>query len=330
MDGMTQEHAIRIGGAALDRLMPMHVCLSIDGVIKSAGPTLTKIFVDEPLTGANFFDRFEIQRPGRTTNMDDLRGCLGVRLRVMPRLKDAQTLRGVAMPLPNAEGMVINLSFGIGVIEAVSKYQLTEADFAATELAMELLYLVEAKTTVMEELRRLNLRLQGARDAAQEQALTDTLTGLRNRRALDAVLDQAISAGETFALMHIDLDFFKAVNDTLGHAAGDFVLREVAETLSRETRPSDTVARVGGDEFVLVFSMLTDRAALVKIAERIITKLSEPLEFEGNECRISASIGISLSTDYALPDPDRMQSDADHALYASKKAGRGQARVFAG
>ena len=151
-------------------------------------------------------------------------------------------------------------------------YALVSSDFAATDLAIEMLYLVEAKSAAMEASRKLNLRLQGAMIAAEEQAFTDTLTGLKNRRAMDHVLARLIEAGREFALMHIDLDFFKAVNDTLGHAAGDHVLQNVARIMVEETRSDDTVARVGGDEFVILFDGLTDRETLVRVAERIIQK----------------------------------------------------------
>jgi diguanylate cyclase (GGDEF)-like protein len=131
-----------------------------------------------------------------------------------------------------------------------------------------------------------------------------------------------------FGLMHIDLDYFKAVNDTLGHAAGDFVLQVVAKVLLSQTRVGDTVARVGGDEFVVVFKDLTDPDKLFNIAKRVVEKLTEPSDFQGQVCRVSASIGITISTDYAQPSADKMLSDADEALYASKNAGRGQAKLF--
>ena len=224
--------------------------------------------------------------------------------------------------------MVFNLSFGISVAEAVRHHNLTDGDFAPTDLAMELLYVVEAKTVVMDELHNLNRRLQGAKSEAEEQALTDTLTGLRNRRALDAVLAQIIARRRQFGLMHIDLDYFKQVNDTLGHAAGDHVLRYVASVLRDETRSDDTVARVGGDEFVVVFPGLADPSRLRMISERMIKRLSVPQEYEGNPCQIAASIGLTVSTLYATPDPEEMLVDADIALYAAKNAGRGQARMF--
>lgn len=323
--------AMQIDKLGLNQLMPMHLWISQSGKIESAGGTLCKAFGDKRVEGAAFFDLFEVRSPGGVFSVEDMRRHDGARLQICLKMSEnSQALRGIAVCLPDNAGVLVNLSFGIGVIEAVATHQLTDADFAATDLAMELLYLVEAKTAVTEELRELNLRLQGARDAAQEQALTDTLTGLRNRRALDVTMSMWIDRNVPFGLMHIDLDFFKAVNDTLGHAAGDYVLRVVAKKLLAETRAGDTVARVGGDEFVVVFRDLTDAAKLSGIANRVVERLSEPDVFEGKPCRISASIGIAISTEYAQPNADRMLSDADEALYASKNAGRGQARLFRG
>ena len=224
---------------------------------------------------------------------------------------------------------MINMSFGIGVTEAVSAFGLTMGDFAPTELTVEMLYLVEAKTAVMDELRNLNSRLHGAKVVAEEQAVTDTLTGLKNRRALDHILGRYVRRGEPFGLMHIDLDFFKQVNDSMGHAAGDHVLQHAARVLMSETRADDTVARFGGDEFVILFPRLTDRQTLLNIAGRIIARLEEPIPFNGRDCRISASVGATASDFYDGTDAGTMLKDADSALYASKRAGRARAMFFA-
>lgn len=317
---------VALDNAALSRFMPMHVSLDAAGKITSMGPTLAKL-IEGPLPlGIGFLRVFAVRRPAGIASMADLRAREGQRLHVDLRGK-GDTFRGLVMPTEGG-GILLNLSFGIRLIEAVRQHALTDADFAATDMAMEMLYLVEVKQAVMTELRRLNLSLQGAKATAEEQALTDTLTGLRNRRALDMALPALIAQGQAFGLMHIDLDYFKQVNDTLGHAAGDVVLREVAKALVMETRTSDTVARVGGDEFVVLLPGLSDAARLSQIARRIIERLTQPIDFEGTACQISASIGLTISTFYEVPDGERMASDADAALYASKRAGRAQAQFF--
>lgn len=304
----------------MDVLCPMHVRLDSTGRIVHAGPTLQKLRADEPLVGRRFLEVIELLRPRRASSMGELLTMKGVKMHFQMRGTPRTALKGVMVP--QGRGAIINLSFGIGVIEAVRDYVLTSADFAATDLTVEMLYLVEAKSAAMEASRKLNLRLQGAKIAAEEQAFTDTLTGLKNRRAMDHVLTRMLEAGQEFALMHLDLDFFKAVNDTLGHAAGDHVLQRVARVMVEETRDEDTVARVGGDEFVLIFHKQTDRSKLEEIARRIISRLEKPIPFEGQVCRISASIGTSLSLDDERPTAESLVNDADVALYASKRAGR--------
>lgn len=311
---------------ALDRFMPMHLRLDAQGAIRSVGPTLQKLLPETGVLGQLVGRVFALRRPASLTQMADLRTRIGSRLHLALKHDPSLVLRGLALPSGDG-GLIINLSFGIWVHEAVRRYGLTVADFAATDLTVEMLYLVEAKSAVTEELRNLNLRLHGAKVAAEEQALTDTLTGLRNRRALDLRLKDLLAQGQGFGLMHLDLDFFKQVNDSMGHAAGDHVLRQVAQVLTEETRITDLVARVGGDEFVLVFPALADPARLQQIAGRIIEGLTLPIDFEGEKCRISGSIGITMSQLYDRPDIEVMHADADEALYASKRAGRGRATM---
>lgn len=298
------------------------------------------------LIGLLLFDAFDLRRPSGLASMADLHAHAGERLRLTlrpflgpilsPVLGPALgppsghatrpvPLRGLAMPLADGAGMILNLSFGISVVDAVRSFGLTDGDFAATDLAIEMMYLVEAKTAAMETLKGFAQRLQGDKLTAETQAMTDTLTGLRNRRALALALERMMRSGVPFGLMHIDLDFFKAVNDTLGHAAGDHVLCKVAEVLSSETRAEDIMARVGGDEFVAVFPDLTDPPRLDSIARRIIEALTRPISFQDHICRISASIGITTSVNYPVPEIALMEQDADEALYASKRAGRGRA-----
>lgn len=327
---MGQSQPFLMAPDALSRLMPMCLAVAPDGIITHAGPTLAKLAPQDPMPGRAFDALFELRRPHGPATVGAVLARAGGRLHLVLRACPQVQLRGLVTPMAQAgQGVLLNLSFGIGVVEAVRRHGLTDSDFAPTDLTVEMLYLVEAKSAVMEELRNLALRLQGAKFAAEEQALTDTLTGLRNRRALDAALSGLLRGGQDFGLMHIDLDFFKQVNDTHGHAAGDHVLRVVAEVLGEETRGEDTVARVGGDEFVVILPGLFEPVQLGQIARRIIERLNRPIAFEGTSCRISASIGVTVSTLYEHPDPERMLNDADTALYAVKRAGRGQALFFA-
>lgn len=312
----------------LERLCPMFVLLDPVGHILRVGPTLQKLRPDQPMPTQRFLELFQLTRPRAVTTLSDLLAVSSARLHLRFRDEPQTTLKGSIVALPDGAGAVVNLSFGISVLDAVRDYALSSADFSATDLTIELLYLVEAKSAAMEASRTLNLRLQGAMIAAEEQAYTDTLTGLKNRRAMDHILGRLIAGGGSFALMHLDLDYFKSVNDTLGHAAGDHVLQQAARIMVEETRDEDTVARVGGDEFVLIFDRLQNRDRIEQIARRLISQLEQPMPFGTQTCRISASAGTVLSGPSQHPDPARLLHDADLALYAAKHAGRACHRFF--
>jgi len=337
MSGATQPQAEgHAWTAMLDRFCPMHVVIGPTGHVTHAGPTLARIVAPEPVIGARFLELFEMMRPRMVQGVAGLNALDGARLRLRLRARPRYALKGQLCVLPpeapdGGPGvMVVNLAFGISLVDAVRDFGLTGADFAVTDLATEMLYLLEAKTLAMEESRRLNRRLEGARVAAQEEALTDTLTGLRNRRALDVLLTQAVHDRMPFALLHLDLDFFKQVNDTHGHAAGDLVLGVAARRMMSIVRVQDIVARVGGDEFVLLLPGVEARAAVDTVARRLVATLEEPVSDGARHYRISSSIGATLSRDHPDGTPEEIMDAADRALYAAKAAGRGCHRVHAG
>lgn len=309
---------------ALDRLLPMHLRLCPQGHIQSVGPTLARI-----LGAERDFDRcFIIDRPA-----GESRAGLVTRVlqggRVFLRLRETPgvTLRGHGVAL--SDGLLMNLGFGISLVEAVRQFSLTDADFAPADLAMEFLFIHEANRAVMGELARANRRLEEAREAAQALALTDPLTGLLNRRGFQAALDLAARNAATvpFALAQIDLDHFKEVNDTYGHAAGDEVLQHAAQILRSETRAGDRVARAGGDEFLLLLTGSSRASDLENLGRRIIHRIEQPIELADAVCHVSASIGFSQSHHYADMDVARMLADADAALYSVKQSGRGAIRL---
>lgn len=313
---------------ALDRLMPMHLQISAEGVGLHAGPTLRKIAPVE-LVGAPMSVLVDVLRPRGVQDLAGLRAADGGQVRLRLKGGEAVPMKGISVPLA-CGGVLLNLSFGYAVTTAVDQFHLTCGDFAITDLTIEMLYLIEAKSAAQEEQRKLNLRLHGAKKRAEAEALLDGLTGLSNRRAFDLGLERAIANGSPFSVMHIDLDYFKSVNDTLGHAAGDRVLEKVAEVLQAHTRSSDLVARVGGDEFTILFPRFTDRAALMAAARRIIAGLEEPVPYGEEMCRISGSIGIaSHEPMQGAVRSETVMLQADTATYASKFRGRAQATFYA-
>jgi diguanylate cyclase (GGDEF)-like protein len=320
---------IVLSGADLARLMPMHMLVDGEGTIVGSGPTLQRLRTPQRVEGANLFDLFRLRRPHGVATMADLAARGGHRLNLEFRAPPNTPLKGHFVT--EWQGLfVFDLCFGIMVMDAVSTYGLTATDFAPTSLAVEVLYLVEANAAALAESRNLNRRLHEAKADAERLARTDALTGLRNRRGMEAAITDMAERRVPFSLLHVDLDFFKTINDSLGHAAGDHVLSHVARILEAETREGDLVIRLGGDEFVVVYRDVPDRRRLSAIADRIIAAIDMPIRFEGNDCRVSASIGITTSDLYLRPDAGRMLRDADLALYWSKEAGRSRVTFFPG
>lgn len=173
------------------------------------------------------------------------------------------------------------------------------------------------------------------REQAQEllhQTLHDALTGLPNRTLLRDRLGHALSRstrvdGSSVALLFLDLDYFKLVNDSLGHATGDAILVEAAARLRATVRPSDTVARFGGDEFVVCCEDVRSGTETIAMAERILATMRDPFVAAGQELRLSTSIGIALAT---RPDEtaEALLRDADTALYVAKGDGRDRYEIY--
>jgi len=247
--------------------------------------------------------------------------------RIITRSGEVRWIRAIATIQTDADG----LRRLVGVNWNVSRdHALTEDITRAKELA-------EARSRALEQ----------AKERIEFNALHDSLTGLPNRRYLDRVLlgtaepvlshlpggegPDPASAGETrLALLHVDLDRFKQINDTLGHAAGDAMLVHAAGILRAEADSDMFVARVGGDEFV-VFCTGRDEAALAALAGRIVEAMRRPVVFEGHECRFGVSIGIAHGARCVGGDESvgkRLLVNADIALYRAKKRGRDRFEFF--
>jgi len=181
--------------------------------------------------------------------------------------------------------------------------------------------LLKAKLTAEAQ----NKALEDAHLVMEHNALHDALTRLPNRRFLDQQL--SLSGGGSLTLLHIDLDRFKDINDTLGHAAGDEVLKHAATVLRDHIPAEDFIARIGGDEFVLLSRREPGTADFTALATRLVTAISEPMTIEGHDCRIGASVGIATRNEPG-ESAEQLLVSADIALYEAKRRGRNRVESF--
>lgn len=176
------------------------------------------------------------------------------------------------------------------------------------------------------------LELGLTREQGRAEGLLDALTGLPNRLLfgdrLESILREATRNGECFAVLFVDIDHFKAINDTHGHAAGDQVLQEVTRRLRGSVRASDTVARYAGDEFTVVLRHVVKSDDVQRIAEKILQLVAEPQRLKnGTYLQVSVSVGVSFFPDDA-PDAETLLKHADEAMYAAKRQGRNTCRIY--
>jgi diguanylate cyclase (GGDEF)-like protein len=181
--------------------------------------------------------------------------------------------------------------------------------------------LVRDQRSLIDERARMQAELE-------RMSMEDALTGLVNRRGFGVRLDRARGhADAPAAVMLLDLDDFKHINDTLGHAAGDAVLSAVGRRLRGAVRGRDTVARLGGDEFAVLMSDATDQDAAIALAERLLQDIREPIPLGDSTVRVGASLGIAMAT-ASVQDADTLMRNADLALYRAKAATGRRIEVF--
>lgn len=201
--------------------------------------------------------------------------------------------------------------------EAVAKLDVTRKD----ELGM----LALSFNHMQDQLNQQMTALETSRHEMDQLARHDAMTGLPNRRLFQERLDNALArsqrSGTRFALLFIDVDKFKSINDRWGHDAGDEVLKVIAKRLMSNTRKADAVARIGGDEFVVLLDSPSSREDIVSIAEKLLESVRSPIQHNGMELQVGFSIGISQYPDNGTTASELMSS-ADHAMYEAKSAGR--------
>ena len=191
---------------------------------------------------------------------------------------------------------------------------------------------VQELNNYITEQERISRVLEETKEHFRHAAFHDSLTGLPNRamftQLLQAEIDSSISGKQhSFAVLFLDLDRFKNINDSLGHTHGDLLLVAFAERLERTLRPVDTLARFGGDEFAILISGMSDTTDAVRVAQRIQNELSEPFVLDKNSAFATSSIGIALSST-GYDKPEDILRDADTAMYRAKENGKARYELF--
>jgi len=218
------------------------------------------------------------------------------------------------------------------VITAQPDHKLRALAAGAKDFISKPFDLAEARTRIhnMLEVRLLYKQLEQYNRALESFALHDALTGLPNRRLLFDRLALAIAHARrrtsTMAVMYLDLDGFKQINDTLGHDAGDALLSMTANRLVAAVRQEDTVARLGGDEFVIALWELNHIDGMARLVSKIIQAVSQPYSIQGHDVNITASVGVGIYPTHG-EEVETLMKSADLALYAAKRAGKNAWRI---
>jgi diguanylate cyclase (GGDEF)-like protein/PAS domain S-box-containing protein len=220
------------------------------------------------------------------------------RQRAIARLRDQKTLSNIELRLRRKDGTPVWILENMSLVESAGIIEGTMIDISDRKAAQE---------------------------QVEYQAYHDVLTGLPNRLLfrdrITVALAHARRSRRAVAVMFLDLDQFKLVNDTLGHTVGDGLLQAAAERLVHCVRADDTVARMGGDEFTILVSDLTDTRAASLVAQKVLDSMSKPIDVDGHELFITTSIGISIFPDDGM-DTETLLKNADRAMYRAKEAGR--------
>ncbi|MEU4216962.1 GGDEF domain-containing protein [Actinoplanes sp. NPDC026623] len=232
----------------------------------------------------------------------------------------------------------IVVTYGLLTV-AIWRHEAATVPIALTGAAVSTLLVVLRQLDAFRENAQLLTELHCSLDQRetlaarlQHQAFHDGLTGLPNRQLYSQRLDAALAAGGPAVVMLIDLDDFKLVNDAHGHAAGDRLLKVIADRMRSCVRSSDTVSRIGGDEFAVLLSPLAGDDAL-EIAARIVREIEAPVPVDGGSARVGASVGVAFArpgTTGTLPDGEALLREADHAMYGVKRDGKGSYAVSPG
>lgn len=323
----------------LDAAFPFHLVLDRELRVLQAGASARKLH-PAGLVGLALDELFEVTTPKTPISFDAFaarpRSLFLLRSLTSPEL----VLRGQMLNDEVADCLYFVGSPWMTETTTFGRLGLTLDDFAVSDAVVDYVLLLQTQSSSLAEARKLTARLNDTAKQLTHQAFHDDLTGLPNRALLRDHLQRTLgesptTATNSVAVLILDLDGFKAVNDSYGHSAGDEVLRIVGNRLRAIARDCDIIARFGGDEFALVIELSQSRPGIDKqvtaaIAERILATLSESVPLPTSptvNVRLSASIGIAYSGSGAL-DVEELLRNADLAMYAAKALGKSRYQVY--
>ncbi|MBF0614943.1 MAG: diguanylate cyclase [Magnetococcales bacterium] len=217
------------------------------------------------------------------------------------------------------------------LVEVCSNEKLEVPTVASVEKGNEIQILDQAFETASTAIYSYIGELHHQKERFEDMAIRDPLTGLGNRRLFNQLVEKSLAICHRYqrrmAIMYLDLDRFKPINDTLGHDIGDLLLKEVSARLKVALRDSDVVFRLGGDEFAALLPESAEGAVARVLGERLIQEVKRPYQLKGHHCVIGVSVGIAIYPDHAQTQEELIKR-ADQALYAAKDAGRGVCRLY--
>jgi len=321
--------AVTLLPEVLQRVLPFYVLLDDDGVVRSVGLALLKIAGASGMLGRPVSEALRIVKPRRLDPAKAMKDGFGVRLTIdIPGLigTGSSSMFGMAFPVDCAGGphVLIAMTPGVNARSFVLDRGLKLSDFGPADGSADILPLLAMQADMLEDSKMKSARLSAARDNAERLANHDMLTGLPNRRALMNQLTRALAGGPV-AVAHVDLDKFKEINDTYGHAAGDAALKHTAAAMQEVFGEGALCGRLGGDEFVGLIEGAWSDDALIDLAHQVIARIALPFRFKDEALTVGASVGLATAAPHGGFTADSILHNADLALYEVKRAGRRKA-----
>ncbi len=309
------------------RLFPAFLRVDLDGRVLELGPSLQRLLSHHD-TDQTVFDLFTVRAPGPVTQLETLEdsGHLTLMSRTTPT---PFRLRGLIHK--DSDGAVFLVSHAPDIETDADQLALEFSDFSPADPSIDLLISAHMRKLLLEDATMLASQLEEKSREAEASARHDALTSLLNRRgfleAFDARIMSSHALTRPFAMIILDLDGFKTVNDIYGHAAGDALLRTLAERLGHLMTPDAIVGRLGGDEFGILLPDCGTARDAEAAGLAICRELSRPLDWQGSQIRPAASAGIALFPDHGRSVHSLMER-ADFALYNSKLSTPGSVSLF--